>query len=390
MIPHLNRCHQFTLQCGRPAITRDGIIFHHFPFDLRLPTSLPLLREINLNLPFADAQKFLNLIFGVAQTPVLQRISLAGFPPSLLSYIPHSTLSRLTSLHTTSAESVQRCCSIFHLAPNLKRCRLDLHASDHVRKAVEKPLPITHHSLEQLYVGPTNLNLFFKSVTLPALQALSINGKTIMEWGADDDFWGPTVRCTAKWGQPAFLAFLSRSLCALTKLSFYDLDLTSTALIQCLEAVSPTLIELHIEGGEHLCVDQNVMNVLTYRRPGEPVGTLGSRFFCPRLERIRMRGYIFSFTGSGRAMVDMLESRYQQAWPVEGLSQLKWAFVGGRYLKNHWKRIEALESEGLELLVVEEGTKYLPNYLGDLTLFECKSHTSSPQSIISRAQFRIR
>lgn len=87
-------------------------------------------------------------------------------------------------------------------------------------------------------------------------------------------------------------------------------------------------------------------------------------------------------------MVDMLESRYRQKFPISGLAQLQWAFVGGKYNEEEWKRIEILEEDGLELLVVEEGRsgdRYVQDYLGDPSLFECRKlllHALGPRLII--------
>ncbi|GLB40658.1 putative cytosine-purine permease [Lyophyllum shimeji] len=247
--------------------------------------------------------------------PRLRKLKMGGFPPSLLTFIPSPIFSQLTSLHSNAAESVQDCREILSLAHYLRQCRLDLHRADHV-EATEKPTRVTHRSLQKLYVGHTDLSFFFDPVTLPALQALSIDGAPKHPHGSRRRVGLHTthIRVSVKWETPRFLAFLSRSMCTLTKLSFFNLSLFPSCLIACLEAVSPTLLELHVEGGHWTrFINQAVMNVLAYRAPDTPPGTLGSRFYCPQLERIRIRirGNIFLFGGSGRFMVDMSESRFR-------------------------------------------------------------------------------
>lgn len=359
------RCRYLSLHLGS-AKERDSVDLLRYPF-YRLPhASFPLLEEIDLEFPFRNAIEFLTPAF--SSLPRLRKVTLTGFPPSLLTFIPPSTSGQLTYLRSNAAESVQGCCQILSLYPSLRQCRFDLHSADHME--ADKHIPVIHRCLQRLYVGPTNLGLFFDSVTLPALETLSINGATSTLWDPEDEWGFGRLVFEAKPEQSSFLAFLTRSMCSLTTLSFFNVNLSSNSFIDCLEAVSPALVERHVEGGERRFIDQAVMNVLTYRRPDQPPGTLGARFFCPFLERIRIRDNIFEFGGSGRFMLDMLESRFRQPFSVEGLSRLRGAFIGGTYNDKQWERIEALESEGLELLVVEEGSKYIPHYLGDQALFE--------------------
>lgn len=154
----------------------------------------------------------------------------------------------------------------------------------------------------------------------------------------------------------------------LTKLSFFNFQISSDDFLACLEGVPRTLVELHVEGGTEPFINDSVLAALTYTRPDEPARS--TSFLCPWLERIRIRGHIFAYGMSGSAMINMLESRFRQPFPVPGLSRLKWAFVGGNYDEDEWKQVEPLEEDGLDLLAVEEGEKYLPRYVNDPELFE--------------------
>ncbi|KAG6910095.1 hypothetical protein DXG01_013147 [Tephrocybe rancida] len=357
LISYSPRCCRFVLHLGqmRRNLTRP---YQGYPW-FRLPSQslFPYLEEVDLDLPFRDALAFLGP--AINSTPRLRGISLAGTPPSLLTVLPHSTLGQLTDLRTTSVESVQGCCEILNLSPRLRSCRFDLSVE---RDAATKNVtsPILHTELDKLYVGPTDLEVFFDSVTLPALQTLSINA----------------VPQKGRWSQRSFVDFFSRSHCSLAKLSLFNVRLSSDFLVECLGIVSKTLVELHIEGGQNQFISQSVLNALTYRKGEKRVESVGPALhsLCPLLERIRIRGHIFEADGSGDIMLDMLESRYRQTFPVQGLSRLRWAFVGGSYSEKGWERIKALEKDGLELIVVEEGdNKYVPDYLGDPSLFDCMS-----------------
>ncbi|KAG6817185.1 hypothetical protein H0H87_011887 [Tephrocybe sp. NHM501043] len=354
LIAYSPRCRRFVLHLGqmRRNPTRP---YQGYPW-FRLPSrsSFPFLEEVDLDLPFRDALAFLGP--AINSTPRLRDISLAGTPPSLLTVLPHSTLGQLTDLRTTSVESVQGCCEILNLSPRLRSCRFDLRVDERGVATKQALAPILHRELDKLYVGPTDLETFFDSVTLPALQTLSINA----------------VEQKGRWSQRSFIDFFNRSQCSLTKLSLFNVKLTSVFLTECLEILSKTLVELHIEGGQNRFISQSVLHALTYQKEeGKRARNPALRSLCPLLERIRVRGHIFEEDASGQDMLDMLESRFLQPFPVQGLNRLRWAFVGGNYTQNDWERVEALKDGGLELIVVEEGeNKYVPDYLGDPSLFD--------------------
>ncbi|KAG6808435.1 hypothetical protein H0H92_004130 [Tricholoma furcatifolium] len=354
LISYSPRCRRFVLHLGQMRRRDHTRPYQGYPW-FRLPsrTVYPYLEEVDLDLPFRDALAFLEP--AINSTPRLRDITLAGTPPSLLTVLPHSTLGQLTDLRTTSVESVQGCCEILNLSPRLRNCRFDLRVSERDDVLRNVAAPILHRELDKLYVGPTDLEVFFDSVTLPSLQVLTIN----------------CAPQKGRWSQRSFLDFLNRSHCSLRKLSLFNAKLSSDFLTECLEAVSATLVELHIEGGQEKFITQSVLAALTCPpnddlHPTNPVQAP----LCPSLIRIRIRGLIFEADVTGAHVLDMLESRFR---PSSRDNHLRWAFMGGSYNKNDWKRIEALGSDGLQLIVAEEGDdKYVPDYLGDPSLFDCR------------------
>ncbi|KAG6819590.1 hypothetical protein H0H93_010474 [Arthromyces matolae] len=307
----------------RPSHVRP---YQGYPW-FRLPSqkSFPFLEKVDLDLPFRDALAFLQP--AIESTPRLRDITLAGAPPSLLTVLPHTTLGQLTDLRTTSVESLQECCEILNLSPRLRNCRFDLDFQPHTTPPGLLS-PIIHHDLDKLYVGPTDLGVFFNSVTLPALRTLSINLKDSPQRG--------------KWGQQSFIDFLGRSHCSLTKLSLYNINITAAHLIECLETVSRTLVELHIDRGQTKFITPMVVGALTFSELNSPL--------CPLLERIRIRGHIFDEEVSGAAMVHMVESRFRR----DSSSRLRWACIGGCYDENDWKKIRDLQRVGLALTISEK------------------------------------
>lgn len=139
-----------------------------------------------------------------------------------------------------------------------------------------------------------------------------------------------------------------RSLCNISHLSITGrhIDLRSTALIRCLEAM-PSLIDLVLRYKG--CVSNNLLNQLTYRGPDEP-------FLAPRLETIGFD--LFHSAFDNKILVNMFESRCNaessQNSSIGRLSKVKFCSIGFQLDAVTRTYLEHLEESGIRVSITGE------------------------------------
>ncbi|KAF8636619.1 hypothetical protein AX17_003429 [Amanita inopinata Kibby_2008] len=203
-------------------------------------------------------------------------------------------LSHLTELEVDYELSISECLDILRQCPNLETCEFwkirNLPSVLESHSVFPIVLPrLRTFTLHSTPIGCTLLDY----LTLPALTMLKI---AISIDESDRNIWL----------QSSFNGFFARSSCSLQSLILQDALPSESALIQCLQCVSPSLTQLHLLDTRGIFVlRDDVLSLLTVRH-----GQDGSVYcLCPRLEVLRFGRSLLSTDGF---LADMVESRWRQ------------------------------------------------------------------------------
>ncbi|KAK2467022.1 hypothetical protein APHAL10511_001280 [Amanita phalloides] len=218
--------------------------------------------------------------------------------PNRVRFLPQ--LSRLEDLDVDYEISVTECLDILQQCLGLVSCefwRIKIVQSDAAK--LNSRCIITHPRLRSFSLHSTVVtDLLLEYLTLPALIKLKV--AVIRD---------TSTQIPNTWSQPRFNSFFARSAPPLQHLILQDALPSEEALIQCLECVSVSLIELIVLDTDGIFVMRDgVLALLTVRQDGDGHATC----LCPRLEALRFGRSLLSTDG---LLADMVESRWRRTWP---------------------------------------------------------------------------
>ena len=201
--------------------------------------------------------------------PLLNTFRLDG--DDILSPVPRYVVpdfGALNRLLLHNFTSLQDCIQVLQScirSTDITICLGDLMYPVHMPTIIHSPavIPQLHSWKIRTFSGMTGL---FDNFRIPNIQHLHVEFRWMMFENNDEEPY--LIANHPPWPQEAFISFITRSACSITKLFFEDVHLSRGDLVDILVCVSSTLQELIIYGvGEPSvpCVDDEVLQLLTWK-----------------------------------------------------------------------------------------------------------------------------
>jgi hypothetical protein len=232
ILPHASRIIQMSLNGSKEDIT---VLFYCFRPSVR--SLLELTIGISPRSDGYEAEAPIGVNYFFDGCPLLRHFTLEASLDLLSPEDIDFVASRLTTIDIRSVPSPADALNILRLGTNLVDCTL-LTIEEGESDARTLGTHISHPRLERLTIGPDTFRIYkttLRHLTLPRLTEL-----IIMDWGRRSQKRTPR-------SNSAFIAFLNRSACRLTRIDLgavEDLDMVLTPLqhsLECLDAPYSTL-----------------------------------------------------------------------------------------------------------------------------------------------------
>ncbi|KAF8884817.1 hypothetical protein BD779DRAFT_1471895 [Infundibulicybe gibba] len=289
---HIHRWKHLTLEL------RDLNPLVEFPLTLS-DLSAPLLASVIIGSTFlsllsSDRRLWLSSL--INRAPVLKRLTVRGYGALTALTIPWS---QLAYIRIEQALSDTEAITILALAKGLTEAQFA--NINTATLSMESSTVVVADHLSTLHLLPVvSLGRLFRRLVLPKLECLSISH-------------GPKL---PPWDQEEFKSLISRSFCSIKTFVLQPSPLTSSELLECLELISPSLIDLAIVVGKLVPgsnATEKVTSEIIHRLTNGSTSSVD--VLCPHLKRITFERCLHPDLEDG-LLSNMVESRWKQRWAI--------------------------------------------------------------------------